>query len=133
MGTHDYLGKYMKELPEAEPSSDFTNRVMDRVMAEAKTTTVVYHPLISRQMWINILIGTILLFAGVALLRTYFPGAENPVGWQSLYRLDLSVVFGPFLKIFREAGNLSVSFAGGLMAFSLLLLADRIYSRHPER
>ena len=130
MGTHDYLGKYMKELPEAEPSSDFTNRVMDRVMAEAKTTTEVYHPLISRQMWMRISVGMILLFIGIALLRTYFPGNENPAGWQSFYRFDLSVAVGPLLNIFREARNFSVTFAGGLMAFSLLLLADRIYSRH---
>jgi len=130
MRTQDNLGKYMKELPMEEPSFEFTSKVMGRVLAEAKKSPAEYNPLISRQMWVRITIGMILLFAGVALLRTYFPGNENPAGWQSLYRLDLSVVFAPFLTIFREAKTLSVTFAGGLMAFSLLLLADRIYSRH---
>jgi hypothetical protein len=130
MRTQDSLGKYMKELPKEEPSFEFTMNVMNRVLAEAKKSPVEYHPLISRQMWMRISIGMILLLVGVTLLRTYFPGNENPVGWQSLYRIDLSAVFGPFLNIFREARNFSVSFAGGLMAFTLLLLADRIYSRH---
>jgi hypothetical protein len=130
MRTQDNLGKYMKELPMEEPSFEFTSKVMDRVLVEAKKTPLEYHPLISRQMWLRISVGMILLFIGIALLRTYFPGNENPAGWQSLYRFDLSVVFGPFLNLFREAKIFSVSFAGGLMAFSLLLLADRIYSRH---
>jgi len=130
MRTQDNLGKYMKELPKEEPSFEFTSKVMDRVLVEAKKSPVEYHPLISRQMWMRISVGMILLFVGIALLRNYFPGNENPAGWQSLYRFDLSVVFGPFLNIFREARNFSVTFAGGLMAFSLLLLADRIYSRH---
>lgn len=133
MRTQDNLGKYMKELPKEVPSPEFTSKVMGRVLAAAKKSPVVYHPLISRQMWMRISVGTILMFAGIALLRTYYPGNENPAGWQSLYRFDLSVVFAPFLKIFREARTLSVTFAGGLMAFSLLLLADRIYSRHPHR
>lgn len=130
MRTKDQLGKYMKELPKEEPSFEFTSKVMDRVLAEAKYAPSSYHPLISRQMWLKILLGTILIVAGVALLHTYFPGNENPAGWQSLYRFDLSVVFEPVLKVFRVARNLPVTFAGGLMAFSLLLLADRIYSRN---
>jgi len=130
MRTQDNLGKYMKELPKEEPSFEFTSKVMDRVLAEAKKSPGEYYPLISSQMWLRIIAGMILLVVGVVLIRTYFPGNENPAGWQSLYRVDLSVVFGPILNLFREAKVFSVTFAGGLMAFTILLLADRIYSRH---
>lgn len=133
MNKPDNLGKYMKELPMEDPSAGFTVKVMDRVLAESGRASVPFHPLISLRMWMQLLAGSILLVSGIALLRTYFPGNENPAGWQSLYNYDLSVVFDPFLKLSGIAQSLPVSFAFGLMAITFLLLADRVYSRHTAR
>ncbi len=132
MKTQDDLGKYMKELPMEAPSFEFTSNVMGRVLAETKISPAEYNPLISNKMWIRIVAGLFVFLVGLTIIRTYFPGNENPAGWQSIYNFDLSAVFGPFLKMARIARSLPISFAGGLMAFSFLLLADRFYSRNTQ-
>jgi hypothetical protein len=128
METADNLGKYMKKLPKEVPSDHFTRMVMDRVMAEAKSSPAVYQPLISRQSWIIAGIGFLLLLLASVLLRSYFPGSEHPSGWISLFQVDYSNVLNPLFNWTASLTKIPVTYFVGLAAFSLLVTADRIFT-----
>jgi hypothetical protein len=133
MKKQDNLRAYMKELPLEEPSADFTGMVMNRVRLEAIKSPVIYQPLISRQMWLKICIGLTLFILGAILLPTWFPGNETPALLQSFYRIDFSILLKPFLLLSNALNKLSLPFVGGILAVSLLLLADQLYTRFIAR
>jgi hypothetical protein len=133
MEMKDNLRAYLKELPQEEPSADFTAIVMNRVRLEAIKSSVIYQPLISRQMWLKICIGLALFILGAVLLRTWFPGNETPALLQSFYRIDFSIFLKPFLLLSNALNKMSLPFVGGILAVSLLLLGDQLYNKFIAR
>jgi hypothetical protein len=133
MKTQDNLRAYMKEFPREEPSDDFTRMVMERVRLEAIKSPAIYQPLISRQMWIKIFIGMALVLIGAALLHTWFPGNETQALIPSGYRIDLSFLLKPLQALSVGLNKISLTFAGGVLAFSLLLLVDQLYIKFKVR
>jgi hypothetical protein len=133
MEKQDNLFEYMKELPIEEPSDRFTRLVMDRVRAEAIKKSASYQPLISKKVWLQISIGTIMLLLCTALLRVYFPGNDSP-GWlQTFFQIDFSIVTKPFVVLSKAMSNLSITVLAGSIAISMLLLIDQLFFRYGNR
>ncbi|MEI6274605.1 MAG: hypothetical protein WCP08_01385 [Prolixibacteraceae bacterium] len=133
MKKQDNLREYMKELPREEPSADFTRLVMQRVRLEAVKSPVVYQPLINARSWRRIFFGMFLFFVGAILLRTFFPGNENPVLTHWIYQIDYSFLLKPFQLLSNALTCMSFQFVGGAAAITILLFADQLYSRMNER
>jgi hypothetical protein len=133
MEKQDNLFKYMKELPNEEPSDDFTRRVMDRVRTEAIKTPAFYQPLISRQAWAEIFIGMIMLIIVSALINGYFPANNSPSWFSPLSKIDFSFIFIPFVSLSKAMNNLPITVVAGLMAISMLLLIDQLFYRYGNR
>ena len=51
MNQKDIIKQWFKELPPENPSSEFTGKVMKRVMSEWSLNPVRYQPMISRRGW----------------------------------------------------------------------------------
>lgn len=100
----------MKELPMESPSSDFTNRVMERITA--KSTVTQYQPLISVKAWV--VIG--ILFVG-ALLWLYFNPTSEMIPVDATSVLDGIEWNNPFKDIKLPK---TVVYAIGFMALFLL-------------
>ena len=124
---------YFEDLPREEPSADFTRLVMQRVRQEASKSPVTYQPLISARSWLRIFFGMFLFFLGAILLRTFFPGTENPVFTNWIYQIDYSFLSKPFQLLSNALNSLSFQFIGGSAAIALLLFADQLFTRMNER
>lgn len=79
----EVLGPALKQLNPEKPSLDFTDRLMDRI-EEARQTSTVYTPLISKQVWV-ILFGLFALFLGFAFM-SYTPDSQS---WMPAFDLSL--------------------------------------------
>jgi hypothetical protein len=133
MKNKDKLGIYLKEIPLERPSDNFTNLVMDRVRLEPKKSPVLYHPIISGQIWWRVFICIALVSIGTLLLRSYFPGNDSPAFLQSFYQIDFSFVTKPFQLLSNMLNKLPIAVVTGVMAASFLLVIDQIYSRFVVR
>jgi hypothetical protein len=133
MEMKDNLSAYLKELPQEEPSADFTRMVMENVRLETIKSPAIYQPLISRKMWTKIFIGMVLVLIGTVLLRTWFPGNETLALIPSGYRIDFSFLLKPLLALSDGLNKIPLTFAGGALAFSLLLLVDQLYIKFKVR
>ncbi len=133
MKKQDNLRTYMKDLKLEEPSADFTRLVMEHVRMEAVKSPVLFQPLINKQGWLKIVIGVILFFVGTMLLRTYFPGNDNPALTPSIYQIDFTLILKPFQLLSNAINSISLNFIWGAGAISLLLLTDQLYTRMTDR
>jgi hypothetical protein len=133
MKKQDNLRAYMKELKLEEPSTDFTRLVMERVRVEIVKSPAVYQPLINKQVWTKIFIGCILFSIGAVLLRSYFPGNDNPALIPSFYQIDFTFILKPFQLLSKAMSGISLNYAGGAAAISMLLIADQFYTRMTDR
>lgn len=133
MKKQDLLIAYLKELPREEPSGNFTQMVMNRVQLETIKSPVVYQSLISKEVWLKVIVVSGLLLLGAILLYFYLPGSTNSIGYLSLPKVDYSFLFKPFVVLSQALNKLSVTFVSVLMAISALLLVDQLYSRFANR
>lgn len=133
MKEQDKLRSYFRELPREEPSENFTFMVMERVKMERVRTNAVYHPIISRQMWLRLLCGVILIFIGALVFRTYFPGNEQVGLLRPIFQFDYSLILKPLQVVSASLMKMPFSFVIALVAISLLLLVDQLYSRFVSR
>jgi hypothetical protein len=133
MKNTDHLSTYLKELPVEEPSVNFTLIVMDRVRLETVKSNVVYQPLISWQVWRRILTGFALLLLGSVLLYSYFPDSSGTSGILSTYKIDSTLILKPLFVLTQALSKLSFTYVAILMAISVLLFFDQIYSRFTDR
>lgn len=133
MKEQDKLRSYFRELPREEPSENFTFMVMERVKMERVRTNAVYHPIISRQMWLRLLCGVILIFIGALVFRVYFPGNEQVGLLRPIFQFDYSLILKPLQVVSASLMKMPFSFVIALVAISLLLLVDQLYSRFVSR
>ena len=133
MKNQDNLGKFLKEVPIERPSDNFTRLVMDRVMLERKVSPVAYQPIIGSRIWLKLSVGILLVIIGSLMLGSYFPANEQSTIFQSLSRIDLSLVNRPFHLISNAMSTLSPTFVTGLAAISLLILIDQVYTGYVNR
>lgn len=133
MKTQDNLRAYMKELPKDEPSADFTKMVMNRVRLEAIKSPILYPPLISRKMWLNIFGVALLFVAGVVMLRSWFPSNDTPAIFSSINKVDFSFLLHPFQLLSDSLNKLSLAVVGGILVISLLVIADQFHAKYSGR
>lgn len=76
-------GKLMKDSYLESPSKDFTSNIMAQVEALADNETLIYKPLISRRIWIAVVVIT---FATIAY---FLFNGSNEGGLLSSYNFDL--------------------------------------------
>jgi hypothetical protein len=69
----DLIDKMMSENTLETPSIDFTSKIMSQVAIIEENKIKVYKPLISKQIWILIVVSLI----GVAVYASLFSGSEN--------------------------------------------------------
>ncbi|MCX6219700.1 MAG: hypothetical protein NTZ69_01775 [Bacteroidia bacterium] len=133
MKKQDLLIAYLKELPREEPSGNFTQMVMNRVQLETIKSPVVYQSLISKEVWLKVIVVSGLLLLGAVILYFYLPGGTNSTSYLTLPKIDFSILFKPFLVFTQALNKISITFLGVLIAIASLLLVDQLYTRFANR
>jgi len=123
----DFLKKMFKNTQLEEPSGDFTNRVMDRVMQEWLTKPVVEKKSRSWKGWFGlfgfiVMVGLVLLVTDV---RKLIQLADNPF-WDNIDSSYLQPVHDAFAQLFLNLLTLPVIVYIIFVAMILLTLLDRI-------
>ena len=112
------VDKVMKSSTLETPSFDFTSKVMSQVTADSKSSVTVYKPLISKTVWVILL----LLTAGL-VSYSFFSNDSETLGW--LDRLDLSEISNLFSGI-----KISNTVMYSLLMFTLMLFIQIPLLKH---
>ena len=134
MSEKDILKEWFKEIPQEQAPSDFTQKVMKRVMSEWRLNPIKYQPIISKKAWwimgILALSITSLLFA----LHSSLPGTPDLTNQtQTLYGIDFSKIFAFLGHVFEKLNNISPAVAVSALAIIALWFFDQLFSKVVRR
>ena len=128
MNRKDTLKQWFGELPPEQASSDFSTRVMQRVMSEWSLNPYKYQPIISKKAWWAIgfiaVVFTAMLFS---LHSTILSTSGNHS--EFLYGINFTQLFSLFAKLFEKLNNISPAVAIGAMAIIALWFFDQLFTR----
>ncbi len=134
MKQNDKLKDWFRELPEEQPSPDFTRRVMEQVMAEWRLNPVKYQPIISKKGWWTIGVMAFLLTTVLSVIHTTVSDTvASSSSQETLYGIDLTKIFTPFSHFFEKLSDISPAFAIGILAIIALWFFDQLFIRTVRR
>lgn len=117
-----FLKKYLKEIALDTPKSDFTNAIMDTILAEEKKSIVKSEPLISKQMW--------LLSMGFIGLCLWFLLKGNTAKSYKLPEINFSFLNGFELPTLFENTSISSTILYAIVVFSILVFIQIGYLKN---
>ena len=129
----DKLRIFLKELPQEEPSADFTRLVMGKISVEKQKVNVKYKPLISSQLWWKVYAGIAL---SLAVLLVYFindPSQQVSGEFSILAKADLTFLMRPFILLSEAMNKLTFTSFAIVMSLGALLLIDQLVTRFASR
>ena len=128
------MRKWFKELDPENPSSDFTAKVMKRVMSEWSLNPVKYKPIISKRGWWTMALITLIITSILFILHSSLPtGGESVPKANTIYGLDLSQLLLPVNQLFVKLNNISPAVAIGAMAILALWFFDQLFIKAVRR
>lgn len=117
------VDKTMKKSSLESPSFNFTNTVMARVNALESDTITTYKPLISKPMWLAILVIAITI-----VLYIMFGMTTTETGWLSF--IDLSVLTDNKLSNAMSGFKVSNTVMYGVVLFGIMLFIQVPLLKH---
>jgi hypothetical protein len=134
MSKKDILKEWFRELPQEQASSDFTTKVMKRVMSEWRLNPVKYQPIISRKAWWMIGLMAFAITSTLFSLHSLLPNTSDlPNQTQTLYGINISQIFIIFSGFFDKLNNISPAVAVGALAIIALWFFDKLFTRAVRR
>lgn len=134
MSQKDILKGLFKEMPQERVSSDFTTKVMKRVMSEWAINPVRYQPIISKKAWWMIVITASVITSILFSLHSSLPNtSDSSYQTQTLYGIDFSQIFMLFSRFFDKLNNISPAVAIGALAILALWFFDQLFTRTVRR
>jgi len=82
----DFIRKIVEEVGFEQPSDNFTNTTLSKIELITENNSTVYKPIISRSIWVGIVVVVIGIFIYVIFNK---PSIE--IGWLSLLNLNTSL------------------------------------------
>ena len=130
----DILKKWFNEEPSEQLPADFTGKVMQRVMSEWTLNPIKYQPIISRRVWWNLGLITLLLTGILFALPSFLP-AESLQATQAdtIYGFNLSELIKPIGNFFEKLNNISPAVVIGALAIIALWFFDQLFIRAVRR
>ena len=130
MNQKDVMKDWFKELPHEQPSTEFTVRVMQRVMTEWTLNPYKYQPIITKKGWWTIGLFAFLFTGFLFMLHSFMPGSGQSVSTPStLYGLDITRILGPFAQVMGKLTNLSPAIVVGTFAIIALWFFDQLFNK----
>jgi hypothetical protein len=130
MSHRDILRDWFKEMPQEQASSDFSTKVMKRVMSEWTLNPIGYQPIISKKAWWMMGIMALVITSFLFSLHASLPNAaEVSNKAQTLYGIDFSKIFTTFSLCIEKLNNISPVVAVGALAIIALWFFDQLFSR----
>jgi hypothetical protein len=134
MNQKDTMKEWFKELPEEQPSADFTVKVMKRVMSEWTMNPVKYQPIISKKGWWTLIMMAVLLTSILFMLHSSIPAVTaSPSRNDALFGIDLSQLFSLVGHLFVKLNNISPAVVIGVLAIIALWFFDQLFVRTVKR
>ena len=134
MSQKDLMKEWFKELPSEQPSPDFTVKVMQRVMSEWTLNPIKYQPIISRKGWWTLVLIAILITGILFMLHSSLPAGNEVVAQSNtIYGIDLSLIFTPISHLFEKLNNISPAVAIGALAIIALWFFDQLFVKTVRR
>jgi hypothetical protein len=130
MSQKDIFKDWFKEMPREQASSDFSTKVMKRVMSDWTLNPTAYQPIISKKAWwmmgiMAIVITSILFSLHSSLPNTADLSNQSP----TLFGLDLSKLLASLSLCIEKLNSISPVVAVGALAIIALWFFDQLFSR----
>ena len=90
----DFIRKIVEEVGFEQPSDNFTNTTLSKIELITENNSTVYKPIISRSIWVGIVVVVIGIFIYVIFNK---PSIE--IGWLSLLNLNKLAAFNTSLRM----------------------------------
>jgi len=130
MNQKDLLKEWFNEMPPEQAPSDFTSKVMKRVMSEWTLNPIGYQPIISNKTWWMLGIMAFIITGILFSLHSSLPNmADLPKEQQTLFGLNLSHILELFSQGFVKLNNISPAVAVGALAIIALWFFDQLFTR----
>jgi hypothetical protein len=130
MSKKDILKDWFKEMPQEMSPSDFSSKVMKRVMSEWRLNPAGYQPIISKKAWWMLGIMAFVITSLLFSLHSSLPNAADlPNQSQTLYGINFSKIFTAFSLYIDKLNNISPVVAVGALAIIALWFFDQLFSR----
>ncbi len=134
MNQRDHLKYWIKELPQEQPSPDFSIKVMERVMTEWSHNPTKYQPIINRKGWFLIALITLISTALLLFLHNSASIGLELVGkTKNSYVIDATKFFTPINHLFTSLTKISPTVAIGIFAILALWFLDQLFSKTVRR
>jgi hypothetical protein len=134
MNHKDIMKEWLKELPEEQPSSDFSVKVMQRVMSEWTLNPIKYQPFISKKGWWSLVLVALLVTGLLFTLHSLLPsGTESSAQISTIYGIDFSKLFAPVSHLFVKLNDISPTVAIGALAIIALWFFDQLFVKTVRR
>ena len=130
MTQKDILKVWFKELHREQAPSDFSTKVMKRVMSEWELNPIGYQPIITKKAWWMLGIMAFVITSFLFTLHSLLPNAAGlPDQTQTLLGIDVSKILSLFSLCINKLNNISPAFAVGVLAIIALWFFDQLFSR----
>ncbi len=134
MSQKDIFKEWFKELPREKAPSDFSTKVMKRVMSEWTLNPIGYQPIISKKAWWMLGIMAVVITSVLFSLHSSLPVSSGmPDQTQTFLGINLSKLMTSFSFCIDKINNISPVVAVGAFAVVALWFFDQLFSRAIRR
>jgi hypothetical protein len=134
MNSKDLMKEWFKEFPEEQPSTDFTVKVMQRVMSEWTLNPIRYKPIISRKGWWALVLIALFLTSILFMLHSSLSTVPDSAAQiKTVYGIDFSQLLAPVNRLFVKLNNISPTVAIGALAIIALWFFDQLFVKTVRR
>ena len=134
MNHNDLMKEWFKELPEEQPSTDFTVKVMQRVMSEWTLNPIKYQPIISRKGWWTLVLIALFLTSILFMLHSSLSTVPDSAAQvKTVYGIDFSQLLTPVNRLLVKLNNISPTVAIGTLAIIALWFFDQLFVKTIRR
>ena len=134
MNPNDLMKEWFKEFPEEQPSTDFTVKVMQRVMSEWTLNPIRYKPIISRKVWWALVLIALFLTSILFMLHSSLSTVPDSAAQiNTVYGIDFSQLLAPVNRLFVKLNNISPTVAIGALAIIALWFFDQLFDKTVRR
>lgn len=134
MNQKDILKEWFKEMPLEQSPSDFSTKVMKRVMSEWTLNPTGYQPIISKKTWWMLGMMAFIITSTLLSLHSSLPNASDlPGQTQTIYGVNISYILELFGRGFEKLNNISPAVAVGALAIIALWFFDQLFTRAVRR
>lgn len=130
MSQKDIFKEWFKELPMEIAPSDFSTKVMKRVMSDWTLNPAGYQPIISKKVWWMMGIMALVITSFLFSLHASLPGSSAmPDQTQTFFGISISKLLSSFSIFVDKLNNISPVVAVGALAVVALWFFDQLFSR----